>query len=166
MGVLKNPADGMKALLANCEKFQEFVGAANSTEALAKIYTDPVFLNKDLSQHNFYAVIIPNELELEVRSTGVGSDAFDSTSSTFVNLVGTYDKHDSVNSQAFFTLMDELIEEIFDKQGVGFKEISFFRRLSDVPYMWTVSTQNEDDSYSDYKRGFQIAFEEGMIITA
>ena len=164
MGLLINPANSMKILLSNCVKFQEFVGAVDQAGAITKIYTDPIFLNKDLSQHDFYAVIIPNEIELEVSRTGIGSGAFDSTTSTFVNLVGTYEKHDPANSQAFLTIMDELIEEILEKQGVGFKDISFFRRLSDVPYMWSISDQNEDSSFSDRKCGFQIAFEEGMIL--
>lgn len=164
MGLLDGPVDAMAELLANCVKFQEFTGSADATEALTKIYTDPVYLDKDLPPEDFYAVIILNELELEIGQTGVGENAFDSTKSTFVNLVGTYDKINVANSQAFRTIISALLDEILDKQSVGFKEISFLRRLKDVQYKWTISDQNEDDSFSDRKCGFQFAFEEGLVL--
>ena len=165
MGLIEAQVENMKNLLANCVKFQEFVGAADATEAKEEIYTDPIFLTKDIVQKDLYAVIVDKELEGELTKTGLGSGAYTINASTFVLIVGTYDEWSQENSVAFRTAVDEIFDEILMLRGTpGYKEINTFRRLTEHPWLWKTSTQDDSDKFSDLKRGFQFAFEEGVFL--
>lgn len=154
----------MKVLLANCSKFQEWTGAADAAAALGYIYTDPVFLIKDYPKKNMYAVIVDGIIELDGGPIGLGSGSYDSTTSTYVNLIGTYPDLSPENSALFRTAIDEILEQIFDLQSNGFKTISFFKKMNDIQYMWSLSNGDDTAKHSDKKKGFQMAFEEGQTI--